>query len=272
MTLVLNSSYEYFHKNILTFLNNNTNNVLKNDYFKIFHNHIIDNVFNEDYIVKLIDSKFLESILNSNIDNYMINLINNIYTHCIKQNNIQLNKKCSNCDSEIYNTYICDTCGMEFTNSSIIRIEDFYKKKYSCSFNQKIKKHNPNKHCEIWLLQLQGKETVNISSENFNKIINLAKKWFNQNNNVELSCVVIRKWLKCLSLTNYNPHITWLRKQIENICNAQQLSYMVKKHSYDLTNDEIIKILEYFNEIITQFTFLIQEPKILQILKKKENS
>lgn len=237
-------------------------------------------MFDDNYAVKLIDSKFLENILYTN--NGQMNLLNNIYNACLKFNNVaNVKKTCTNCGAEDsiedaaiygnnstdYDTSICNNCGMDCLSDSeySICIEDSYKKKYSCSFNQKVKKHNPNKHCEIWLSQLQGKENVNMSSENFNKLINLANKWINQNNGekVELSCPVIRKWLKCLSLTNYNPHITWLRIQIESICK-------INGHSYELTADENIKILDYFSEIVDEFINITQDPKILQNLKKKK--
>jgi hypothetical protein len=144
-------------------------------------------------------------------------------------------------------------------------IEDHFKKHYSNVYNQRAK-HNPNKHCETWLLQLQGKETVNITTENFNKIIGLAKEWFHQNNaSVELSCEIIRKWLKSLSLTVYNPHIPWLRKQIHYACDIQRYS----NDSYDLSNDEIATILHHFNKIVVEFSHLTKEPGFFKMLEKK---
>jgi len=93
-------------------------------------------------------------------------------------------------------------------------------------------------YCKNWLLQLQGKESVNISSESFNRILEFAKKSPDQ----QLSCTVIRGWLKRLSLSKYNSHITWLRKEIESACN-------IKSQSYELTNEEITVILNYLSEI-----------------------
>ena len=74
--------------------------------------------------------------------------------------------KCNNCDSNVDSTLTtCSTCGMELLDNSIICIEDSYKKYYSYPCRQKQIKHNPNKYCKKWLLQLQGKESVNISTE-----------------------------------------------------------------------------------------------------------
>ena len=131
--------------------------------------------------------------------------------------------KCSNCESDIDNNdAICNTCGMEFLDTDAICIEDSYKQYYSYPFSQKSRKHNPNKYCKNWLLQLQGKESINISSEDFNKILNLATKWLDQNANLELCCRTIRNWLRCLSLTKYYTHITWLRKEIESACEIER--------------------------------------------------
>ena len=171
--------------------------------------------------------------------------------------------KCSNCESNIDNNdAICNTCGMEFLDTDAICIEDSYKQYYSYPFSQKSRKHNPNKYCKNWLLQLQGKESINISSEDFNKILNLAKKWLDQNDNLELCCTIIRNWLRCLSLTKYYTHITWLRKEIESACE-------IKGHSYELTDCEISEIVTYFSEITKQFSSIKDDPEIIHTFKRK---
>ena len=178
---------------------------------------------------------------------------------CSRYNKIT---KCTNCNSDIDNNAICNTCGMECLYSDIIRIEEKYMKNYSCSFSRVPNRHNPYKYCKNWLLLLQGKESVNISSENFDKVVGLAKQWLDQNANVELSCPVIRNWLKRLSLSKYNPNVTWLRKQIESACNIQG-------HSYELTDDEMNQTLNYFSEISKQFISIKQDPEILCVLERK---
>ena len=90
------------------------------------------------------------------------------------------------------------TCGFEYENYNYIYIEESYKSRYFYPYYRRIETHNPNKYCETWLLRLQGKEVVNISPEDFNKIINLAKVWFNESSNTKLSDAIIRKWLKSL--------------------------------------------------------------------------
>jgi hypothetical protein len=166
--------------------------------------------------------------------------------------------KCSNCASDIgTDDGFCNVCGMEFLDTGIICVEDLYKKNYSCLFDQKPRKHNPYVYCKSWLLKLQGKESVNISSENFTKILELANSWINQNNNQELSCTIIRNWLKRLSLTKYYTHVTWLRKEIESACN-------INGHSYDLSSEEMEQILNHFREVITEFSNIREASEILQ--------
>lgn len=150
-----NNTFYSFHKNIIDILNSNGTGAL-HEYFRIFHENIVNNIFDETFIIKLLDTKFLENMLNSVSDSRKINLLNNMYMNCLKyKDKIKLINACENCGNIMYDiNNICEICGMEITFNDIIFIEDSYKKKYSCSFNQRIKRHNPNKHCEIWLLQL----------------------------------------------------------------------------------------------------------------------
>ena len=249
-------SYKHMHMDISDTIS--ADDDLRHKYFKICYEFIISNIFDEDYIIKLIDSNFLESILNCN------NKIKKIYDFCEKYKS-KMNKKCTNCKNYLEQPDICNICGEETTFQQFSSlVEQHFKNFYSNVRNQRVK-HDPNKHCEIWLLQLQGKENVNITTENFNKIIRVAKEWYKHNSNVELSCEIIRKWLKTLSLTAYNPHVTWLRIQIYFECDTK--SYL--NRNYDLSNNELIKILEYFNKITAEYSSLLKEPKFLQMLQKK---
>jgi len=68
MDLMSRETCEHFHKNILDVLDivekNNAICTFKDKYFQIFHEFIMNKIFNKKYIMKLIDSKFLENILN----------------------------------------------------------------------------------------------------------------------------------------------------------------------------------------------------------------
>ncbi len=80
-------------------------------------------------------------------------------------------------------------------------------------------------------------------TEDLNKVVNITTQWKSNNGNVSLFCDLIRNWLKCISLTKYNPHVTWIRIQIENICN-------IEGYSYELMQNEIKEIITYFDKII----------------------
>src|SRR6266516_2637381 len=248
--------YESIHKDIFHILTRVEENY-KDKYFKLFYKFIISNAFNYDYISELSNSNFLESIKNQTEDSSIIDLINevnNIILKVKKQTN-----KCNNCQSEIEDYSICMTCGFESEDYSIY-IEKSFENKYSHPY-QRLNIHNPNKYYKTWILQLQGKEMVKISSENFNKILNLAKIWFCSN--TELPCDIIRKWLKSLTLSRYNSHTTWLRKEIESACG-------INSSSFDLTNNEINEILELLEEIIVFYPKIKQEPEVLKLFKRRK--
>src|SRR6266516_4671250 len=249
-------SYESIHRNIVNILTTFEQN-LKDKYFEIFYKFIINNTFNDEYVTELTNSNFFETIKNQTRDTNIMKQINNIDLNVC--NNVKLSKKCGNCQGEIDDTTLCLRCGFEFDDYNIC-IEKSFVTKYSYPY-QKINIHNPNKYYETWILQLQGKETVKISSENFIKILNLAKIWFSSN--TELSCDIIRKWLKSLSLSKYNSHITWLRKEIESTCG-------INSYSFELTNNEINEILEHLKEIIELYPKIKQEPEVLKLFKRRK--
>ncbi len=243
--------YESIHTDLFHILTRFDENY-KDKYFKLFYIFIVSNTFNHEYIFELSNSNFLETIKNQTEDSSIIDLINEVNNIVKKQTN-----KCNNCQSEIEDYSICMTCGFESEDYSIC-IEKSFENKYSHPY-QRINIHNPNKYYETWILQLQGKEMVKISSENFNKILNLAKIWFCSN--TELSCDIIRKWLKSLTLSRYNSHITWLRKEIESACG-------IKSYSFELTNNEINKILEHLKEIIEFYPKIKRKSAVLKLFKR----
>src|SRR6266516_8185531 len=229
---------ESIHSNIVSILNSVDEN-LKNMYFKFFYEFIINNTFDDEYITELINCNFLETIKNHTTDTNIIRQINDISSCCLQViNNVELTKKCSYCEAKINNSDICLICGFECIEGvNNNHIEEFHKYKYSYPFLRRRNVHNPRRYCEAWLIQLQGRERVNISSENFNKIINQAGIWFSSN--TKLSCDLIRKWLKSVSLSKYNSHVNWIRKQMES-------AYSIKTYSYELSNYEVNKILDHF--------------------------
>lgn len=261
-----NAQYQTIHIILLKIFDKINNEAIKAKYFNNFCNEIVTNAFNNEYLMMLVCSGLIEDIETVIYENkinvmYDFKIMYNIYNE-FKQG-IYNTKICSNCNNDILilDSIICNICGYEI--GGVSGVDSFYKKKYVSLFNQRIKKHNPNRHCEIWLLQLQGKEIINMPVSDFDKIIQIAKTWQAYNKDIPLSCIIIRKWLKCISLTIYNPHITWIRIQVETICN-------MKSNSYELTRDEIKEILIYFNDIIEEFPNIIINQQILNVLKKKK--
>ena len=261
----MTQSYEIIHNDILHILTSieEEDTTLKDMYFKLFYEFILSKTFDNEYVTELNYSSFLETIRNYTKYTNIIKQINNISKGCLQViNNVKLSKKCTNCEAKIICTDICLRCGFECQEGRNNRcIEEFHKNKYSYPFHQRITIHNPRKYCETWLIQLQGRERVNISSDNFNKIINQAGMWFSSY--TKLSGDLIRKWLNSLSLSKYNSHVTWIRKQIES-------AYSIKGYSYELSNYEVNKILEHFKTILDVYKKIKWEPKVLEIFKSRK--
>ena len=60
----MTQSYEIMHKNILYIIANSeeNNNFYKDKYFKLCYDYIINNTFDENYIIDLMNSNFLVTI------------------------------------------------------------------------------------------------------------------------------------------------------------------------------------------------------------------
>ena len=57
--------------------------------------------------------------------------------------------------------------------------------------------------------------------------------------------------------------MTWLRKQIESVCD-------IEGYSYELTSGEVTEILEHFYKIIDLYPKIIHDVKIIDIFKRKK--
>jgi len=170
--------------------------------------------------------------------------------------------ECKNCKTAMLeHDRECSACGCSASiysySNTIPRVG------YHSSYAFGNTKHNPMKHCEMWLLHLQGKENVPISRENLIKLLKMAESDYSACNG-EFTCEVIRSYLKKLHITKYNPNISWIRKCIENHLNiTRDESY------YDFTQDEIYKILSMFNQILAQYNTLCSDSSVLAQLNCK---
>lgn len=161
--------------------------------------------------------------------------------------------ECKNCKSVILEHDMeCPTCGCSIKMlyfSTISRVGN--------------RKHIPMKHCELWLLHLQGKEHVTMSHENLILLLTLAESGCGACNG-EFTCKVIRSYLKKLRLTKYNPNISWIRKYIENHLNITR-----DDRYYEFTQNEIHDILSMFNQILAQYYSLRSDSNVLAQLNRK---
>src|SRR6266516_4047672 len=141
----MDQNFEIIHKEIFYTLSHleESSTSLKDKYFKIFYKFIINNTFDDEYIIELINCNFLETIKNHTTDTNIIRQINDISTCCLHViTNVKLRKKCTNCDAKIICTDTCLRCGFEYQEGHSNRgIEEFHKNTYSYPFHQGITIH-----------------------------------------------------------------------------------------------------------------------------------
>jgi hypothetical protein len=257
--------HEYILSIIKTFSVRSTSELddFTSKYFTVFCEFIIDEAFFVDYVHKLISNHIvldlikLDDVYRDDVDKFHINVLLqffNTYTY-VKVN------RCQNCAIEMpESTVVCQECGS--IKGKNFYIEESQKDNYQTNYSFKKKSHNPNKHCDMWLTKLQGKESVNISIEQLNLIYKLAKEEYTHRPNMALNCQLIRVWLKKLELTQFNSNVPWIRRHIEQHLN-------IPSNNYEFTDDEINQILNMFYKIQIEYDKLKKCKRTLQILKKK---
>jgi hypothetical protein len=134
---------------------------------------------------------------------------------------------------------------------------------YNSSYAFGNQKHNTMKHCELWLLHLQGHEHVAMSHKDLMSLLKLAESDYSTGNG-EFTCKVIRSYLKKLHITRYNPHISWIRRCLEN-----HLSITRDDRYYEFTESEIHDILLMFNQILAKYNTLRRDSKLLLQLNRE---
>lgn len=277
--------YTYIHNYILQFISTCTDYEFKpcvteftTYYFSNFHGFILNEKYDDEYVKKLLNcdmSKKLILLSNEyrNIDNFACNVVMKFLDKYVYVKLIE----CENCKSAVdCNDTECYVCGYfiktityrETSNNTNNNTKDCYSNnggscQLPCQF--KNKKHNPAKHCYMWLLQLQGKESITISCEETQLILNVAQsKYVKHDGNIEFTCDVIRSYLKKLRLTRLNPNVTHLRRLIEKYLNITH-----NEAYYDLTEEEILEIMRIFNLIQVKYDQLCTNPKVLSRIYKE---
>ena len=260
--------YDYLHNYIMqlitTLCTQHTVGSLGSDfmhyYVAHFHTMIRQNRFDDEYIRKLSTYDVLSRLTKlaedcGCADTLSYNILFNFMTEYSRK------LECKNCKSVMFeHDEDCSACGysVEKLYSNIIP-----RNGYNAYYAFGNKKHNPIKHCELWLSHLQGREHVAMSHEDLISLVTLAESDYSACNG-EFTCKVIRSYLKKLHITRYNSHISWIRKCIENRLNITR-----DKRYYHFTENEIHEILSMFNQILTQYNTLRSDPNVLTQLNRK---
>jgi hypothetical protein len=259
--------YDYIHNNISQFI------ILCTDYefttsvyefstfyFAHFYQYISHQRFDDEYIQKLINYDIVARLTKiANEYNFVDKVSFNILITFLTKYVCILNTQCENCKCEILDIdTVCLNCGCFIKNIAC------YNTKRN-GYYPSCQKHNPSKHCEKWLLQLQGKETIFIPCDSSHLILLSAQEDYNKRNgNIVFNCDLIRAYLKKLRLTQYNSNISYIRKYIE-----RNLNIPCNESYYDLSYEEINHIMVLFNSIQNKYEELCSNPEVLSRINKK---
>lgn len=260
--------YDHVHKYILEVITavykKHTDGSLVGDfthyYVTHFHTMIHQNQFDDKYIQKLSTYDVLSRLTKLAEDCGCVNTIsyNALFNFMTKYSR---KLECENCKSVMSkDDIVCSECGC---STKTFYSNTVPKNGYNSYYAFGNQKHSPLKHCELWLLHIQGKEHVTISHENLISLFKLAESDYSTCNG-EFTCNVIRSYLKKLHITRYNPNISWIRKCIENHLNITR-----NDHYYDFTQNEIHDILLIFNQILAQYNILRSDSNVLAQLNLK---
>ena len=246
-TVNILSNYYQTVLNLKTMSDDKNNMLVQKDYF--FNEYYlfikkeniltrINNIY--DYIKKFIVSNqndMIKETLN-NIQKHIKNFekssiqkttTSNTYNICICKNKMEI---------DIINSIIiCKNCGIIKELCGMISEYDD---------NENIKNKNnsyvSSKHCKYWVDRIQGKETTEIA--NIDIVVTKLKNFIKRDRILNINYItydIIRSYLKEIEHTNYNEHVTLLRKLITGITPPSFTDY----------EKELIYI--YFDKIIYRF-------------------
>jgi hypothetical protein len=106
--------------------------------------------------------------------------------------------------------FVCHMCGnTEKLYGIVFEDEQFF---YQEGQRTKHGKYDPTKHCKFWVDRIQAKENADIAIKVTNEVKRCIKRdniWLEQ-----LTCPMIREYLKELKMTNFNDHVPLIRKII----------------------------------------------------------
>ena len=141
--------------------------------------------------------------------------------------------------------YICSSCGC------IEKIHGIYFEDEQTQDTSRMKhgKYEPSKHCRFWVDRIQAKENVEIPQKIIDAIVECINR--DEIRLEQLTCELVRSYLKELHLTTYNNHVSLIRKQI------------TQKEPTQLTDTELKLIYVHFNKIIQIFNKIKPDNKLI---------
>ena len=154
---------------------------------------------------------------------------------CMCGNDFSIDSKTSEC--------VCKKCGITIKLFGVV-FEDkqFY---FQEGHRAKHGRYDPTKHCQFWVERIMGREGKEISPK---FIEDIKKRIANDRIRIEnLTCPMIRKYLKRMKKTGYNDHVPLILKTIT----GKELS--------QLTDAELRLVYSYFSRVIPVYN-LIKPP------------
>jgi hypothetical protein len=134
---------------------------------------------------------------------------------------------------------ICKSCGfLRELLGTVFDDEQFY---FQEGQRTKHGTYDPSKHCRFWVERIQARETTDIPQAIIQSIKDCIRRDKIKNKN-QITCRLIRKYLRDTRNSKYNEHVPLIRKIITGITPPQ------------LTDYEMQLILIYFDKITHIFT------------------
>lgn len=134
---------------------------------------------------------------------------------------------------------VCNKCGLtEKLYGVVFDDSQFF---FQEGHRTKHGKYDPGKHCKFWIDRIQAKESTEIPELLINKIISCIKAdgiWLH-----DVTCVIIRDYLKYLKKTTYNDHVPLIRKLITGVEPPQ---FTDKEHK--LINMYFSRVIQIYNK------------------------
>jgi hypothetical protein len=136
---------------------------------------------------------------------------------------------------------VCKNCGLsKELYGTVFEDDQFY---YQEGHRTKHGTYDPSKHCRFWVERIQARETTEIPEVIINsmKTCIIRDKIRNKN---QVTCAIIRKYLRQTQNSKYNEHVPLIRKMLTGITPPQLTDYEMQ-----LIHIYFDKVIHIFDEI-----------------------